>query len=207
MAKPKDTAPTAPAAEGTTTPAPTGPAPTAPAVEPTTTPTAPEAPAPVPTVPRADYDALLERYEAARAGHDEVRVQLREVHAQLTTLRAEVEANAAPLRPVVEEPPQLLPPHSEGAWRTVAFVLRGARVYLDGALTQLKGGEIIDAPEHVHALRGNDCVVFLGVASSAALAELRAWHASRVTLLREQATELGYELFPHGVVPPKTPRA
>lgn len=86
-------------------------------------------------------------------------------------------------------------------WRTIAFAKQARQVYLGGVLVPVLGGEFIEHPPHVEALRGDEAFEFIAVASPDELAALKERHARDVEEVRAFARELGLVVYRDGEGP------
>jgi hypothetical protein len=86
-------------------------------------------------------------------------------------------------------------------WRTIAFAKQARQVYFGGVLVPVLGGEFIEHPPHVEALRGDGAFEFIEVSSPEELAALKERHAHAVEEVRKFARELGLVVYRDGESP------
>jgi hypothetical protein len=94
---------------------------------------------------------------------------------------------------------ETLPPRP--VWRTIAIAKQARQVYFGGVLTPILGGELIEFPPHVAALRGDSAFEFIDVASPEALDGIRERHDRAIAALRDLARKLGFVVYRDGEIP------
>jgi len=99
----------------------------------------------------------------------------------------------------VPDAPEPMPPRP--IWRTIAIAKQARQVYFGGVLTQILGGELIEYPPHVAALRGDSAFEFIDVATPQELDGIRERHDRAIAALRDLARELGFVVYRDGEIP------